>query len=262
MFLDDIIEKRKIQLAREMSEISPGEMKKRAENAELPVRGFKAALLKSGLSVIAEVKKASPSKGLIQPDFDPVKIAAAYENSGANAISCLTEESYFQGSAQYLADICKAVSIPVLRKDFVTDSYQIYEARALGASAVLLIAAALDDNTLSEFYSLARSLELDVLAEAHNEEEVSRLVKIGCEIIGVNNRDLKTFEVSLENTKRLRKFIPEGTVFVCESGIKNNADMHFALDNGANAVLIGETLMRSGLAGIPECMSALREGTL
>lgn len=262
MFLDEIIEKRKVQLEREKSEITPEEMKKRAENAELPIRGFKAALMKNGLSVISEVKKASPSKGLIQPDFDPVKIAAAYENAGANAISCLTEESYFQGSSRYLADICRTVKIPVLRKDFVIDSYQIYEARALGASAVLLIAAALDDSTLSGFYALARSLDLDVLAEAHDEEEISRLVKIGCEIIGVNNRDLRTFEVSLENTRRLRKFIPEGTVFVCESGIKNNADMHFARDSGADAVLIGETLMRSGLSGIPDCMSALREGTI
>lgn len=262
MFLDEIIGKRKVQLEREKSCTPPEEMKRMGENSTLPLRGFKKSLLKMEMSVIAEVKKASPSKGLIQPDFDPVKIAIAYEESGADAISCLTEESYFQGSAAYLRDICKNVTIPVLRKDFIIDPYQIYEARALGASAVLLIAAALDDSTLSEFYELAQSLGLDVLAEAHDEEEILRLADIGCDIIGINNRNLKTFEVSLENTGRLAEYIPEGALFVCESGIKTNEDMLYARDSGANGVLIGETLMRSGLAGIPQCMKTLRKGML
>lgn len=259
MILDEIIEKRKIQLAAEKSRISLEEQKKLADIAPAP-KGFGRALRANGLSVISEVKKASPSKGLIQPDFDPVKIAAVYEEAGAAAISCLTEEHYFQGSSEYLREIVENVKIPVLRKDFIFDEYQIYEARALGADAVLLIAAVLDDNRLKTLFNLAKSLGLDVLGEAHDENEVRRLVSAGFGIIGVNNRNLKIFEVSLENTKRLSALVPENAVFVCESGIKDNADMRFAKSCGADAVLIGETLMRSGLAGIPDCMAALREG--
>lgn len=261
MFLDDILQKRKLQLEREKSQISFEEMKKRAEAAGLSEKSFRNALAKKGVSVIAEVKKASPSKGLIQPDFDPVKIACAYERSGAAAISCLTEESYFQGSSEYLARIRKNVDIPVLRKDFIIDPYQIYEARAIGADAVLLIAAVLDDGRLKEYYDLAHSIGLDVLGEAHNEDEVKRLASLNFDIIGINNRDLKTFEVSLDNSRRLREFIPQGTVMVCESGIKDNSDMKFAFHQcDADAVLIGETLMRSGLEGIPQCMKMLTEG--
>ncbi|MGN1103201.1 MAG: indole-3-glycerol phosphate synthase TrpC, partial [Huintestinicola sp.] len=212
------------------------------------------------LSVISEVKKASPSKGLIQPDFDPVKIAVEYEKAGAKAISCLTEEHYFHGSSTYLADIRKSVNIPLLRKDFIFDEYQIYEAKAIGADAVLLIAAMLTDDELKPLYDLAHSLGLDVLCEAHDDEEVLRLVRMGCDIIGVNNRDLKTFRVDIENTKRLAGLIPENTLLVCESGIKNNEHMKSARDWGADGVLIGETLMRSGLTGISECMKSLREG--
>lgn len=261
MFLDDILEKRRAQLEREKSEVSEDEMIARAKAASFPKKSFKDALAKNGLTVIAEVKKASPSKGLIQPDFDPEAIAMAYEKAGAGAISCLTEESYFQGSSKYLAAIRKVVDIPLLRKDFIFDPYQIYEAKAIGANAVLLIAAMLDDEHFKPLYDLAHSLGLDVLCEAHDEEEVTRLVNMGCDIIGVNNRNLKTFEVSLENSKRLRKLIPEGVVMVCESGIKNSADIGFAYhDCNADAVLIGETLMRSGLAGIPDCMKSLMEG--
>lgn len=259
MILDEIIEKRKIQLAGEMEKISVDEQKELIKAAP-KARSFKNALKAKGLSVIAEAKKASPSKGLIQPDFDPVKIAREYEKSGAAAISCLTEEHYFQGSSEYLREIRKNVNIPVLRKDFIFDSYQVYEARAIGADAVLLIAAALDDKKLEELFKLAKELGMDVLGEAHDEAEVMRLAAIGFDIIGVNNRNLKTFEVSLENTKRLSKLIPENAVFVCESGIKTNADMRFARDCGADAVLIGETLMRSGAEGIADCMAALREG--
>lgn len=263
MFLEDIISRRREQLAREKSVTSPERMRELALTSPQPSAQtshvFRNALLKDGLSVIAEVKKASPSKGLIQPDFNPAAIAKAYEAAGASAISCLTEEHYFQGSSEYLADIRKNVSIPLLRKDFIIDDYQIYEARVLGADAILLIAAVLNDNELEAYYRLAGELRLDVLAEAHDEKEVKRLVNIGFDIIGINNRNLKTFEVSLENTKRLSSFIPETTVMVCESGIKNNADMHYAKASGADAVLVGETLMRSGLAGIPECMRSLRQ---
>lgn len=261
MFLDEIIAKRRIQLEREMSRVSVAEMIRRGENADFGVHSFKNALKADGLSVIAEVKKASPSKGLIQPDFDPVNTARAYERAGARAISCLTEEAYFQGSSEYLAKIRKNVSIPILRKDFIFDPYQIYEAKAIGADAVLLIAAVLDDVNFSKLYKLAHSLGLDVLCEAHDDEEVMRLVSMGCDIIGVNNRDLKTFEVSLQNSKRLRRLIPEGTVMVCESGIKNSDDILFAANEcRADAVLIGETLMRSGVEGIPECMASLLGG--
>ena len=259
MILDEILEKRKIQLAGEKGKISLDELKKLIKAAP-ETRSFKNALKAERISVIAEVKKASPSKGLIQPDFDPVKIAREYEKAGAAAISCLTEEHYFQGSSEYLREIRKNVNIPVLRKDFIFDSYQVYEARAIGADAVLLIAASLDDKKLEELFTLAKKLGMDVLGEAHDEAEVMRLANIGFDIIGVNNRNLKTFKVSLENTKRLSKLIPENAVFVCESGIKTNADMRFAHDCTADAVLIGETLMRSGAEGIADCMAALREG--
>ncbi|WP_432649534.1 indole-3-glycerol phosphate synthase TrpC [Huintestinicola sp.] len=260
MILDEIAAKRKIQLEREKADVSPLKMKKRAANAAFPVHSFKNAIADEGLSVIAEVKKASPSKGLIQPDFEPVKIAREYEKAGAKAISCLTEEHYFQGSSKYLADIRNNVNIPVLRKDFIFDEYQIYEAKAIGADAVLLIAALLTDEEFKPLYDLAHSLGLDVLCEAHDDEEVLRLVRMGCDIIGVNNRNLKTFEVDIENTKRLAALIPENTLLVCESGIKNNEHMKSAKNWGADGVLIGETLMRSGLTGISECMKALREG--
>ena len=260
MILDEIAAKRKEQLEREKAAVSLDEMKKRAANAEFPVHSFKNAIAEEGLSVIAEVKKASPSKGLIQPDFEPVKIAREYEKAGAKAISCLTEEHYFQGSSKYLADIRKNVNIPLLRKDFIFDEYQIYEAKAIGADAVLLIAALLSDEEFKPLYDLAHSLGLDVLCEAHDDEEVLRLVRMGCDIIGVNNRNLKTFEVDIENTKRLSRLIPENTLLVCESGIKNNEHMKSARSWGADGVLIGETLMRSGLTGISECMKSLREG--
>lgn len=260
MILDEIAAKRKEQLEREKAAVSLDEMKKRAARADFPVHSFKNAIAEEGLSVIAEVKKASPSKGLIQPDFEPVKIAREYEKAGAKAISCLTEEHYFQGSSKYLADIRKNVNIPLLRKDFIFDEYQIYEAKAIGADAVLLIAALLSDEEFKPLYDLAHSLGLDVLCEAHDDEEVLRLVRMGCDIIGVNNRNLKTFEVDIENTKRLSRLIPEGTLLVCESGIKTNEHMKSARSWGADGVLIGETLMRSGLTGISECMKSLREG--
>ncbi|MCI7768065.1 MAG: indole-3-glycerol phosphate synthase TrpC [Oscillospiraceae bacterium] len=260
MILDEIAAKRKLQLEREMTAVPLEDMKKRAAAANFPVHSFKEAISAEGLSVIAEVKKASPSKGLIQPDFDPVKIAIEYEKAGARAISCLTEEHYFQGSTKYLAEIRKNVSIPILRKDFIFDEYQIYEAKAVGADAVLLIAALLTDEEFRPLYELAHSLELDVLCEAHDEEEVLRLVRMGCDMIGVNNRDLKTFKVDIENTKRLAGLIPHSTLLVCESGIKNNGDMKSARAWGADGVLIGETLMRSGVSGISECMKSLREG--
>ncbi|MCM1225859.1 MAG: indole-3-glycerol phosphate synthase TrpC [Clostridium sp.] len=259
MILDDIIEKRKIQLEKEKTAVSPEKMKKNALETTTPCRDFYAALKKSSLSVISEVKKASPSKSVICEDFHPVETAEAYEKAGADAISCLTEEFYFKGSSDYLKAIRKAVDIPILRKDFIFDEYQIYEARSIGADAVLLIAAVLDTETMNNFRELAESLGMNCLFEAHNEEELENILKCSPKIIGVNNRNLKTFEVSLENTKRLAAMIPDSCVKISESGIKDNADMKFVRECGADAVLIGETLMRSGNIG--ETMKALRYGT-
>lgn len=246
MILDDIATKRREQLNRDKAR-APFEQVKAAALKMPPVRDFRAALKKDGsLAVIAEVKKASPSKGLICGDFHPADIARRYEAAGADAVSVLTEEYFFQGSAQYLKAVRETVSLPVLRKDFILDEYQIFEARAMGADAILLIAAILDENTLKAFYQTARGLGLYCLAEAHNEEELHRVLNAGCDIVGVNNRDLKTFRVDLGTTARLAAQLPEGTLLVAESGVKTRADTRFLQKAGASAVLIGETLMRSG----------------
>ncbi len=206
---------------------------------------FYKALQKEGMSYICEVKKASPSKGLIAPDFPYVKIAKEYEKAGASAVSCLTEPYYFKGSDAYLREIAETVSIPVLRKDFTVNSYMIYQAKVLGASAILLICAILDDEQLAEYLALADSLGLDALVEAHDAEEVARALKAGAQIVGVNNRDLKTFEVDVRNSIRLREQAPRDVLFVSESGIKTSEDIRKLYENEVDAVLIGETLMRS-----------------
>ena len=206
---------------------------------------FYRALQKEGMSYICEVKKASPSKGLIAKEFPYVKIAKEYELAGAAAVSCLTEPYYFKGSDDYLREIAETVSIPVLRKDFTVNSYMIYQAKLLGAAAILLICAILDDEQLVEYLKLADSLGLDVLVEAHDAEEVARALKAGAQIIGVNNRDLKTFEVDVRNSIRLRELAPKDVLFVSESGIKTSEDIRKLYENEVDAVLIGETLMRS-----------------
>ena len=258
MILDEIVEKRKIQLEREKAAADIETVKKAAERLDRQCISFKNALAKPDrLSVISEVKKASPSKGLIQPNFDPVKIAKEYETCDADAVSCLTEEHYFQGSSEYFKAIRQAIGLPMIRKDFIIDEYQIYEARLMGADAILLIAAVLDDEELKRFGDTAHSLGLDILAETHDENELERVLALDFDIIGINNRNLKTFEVTLETTARLAGMIPEGKVIVSESGIKDNADMKTVRSYGADAVLIGETLMRSGNIGAT--LTALRE---
>lgn len=258
MILDEIVEKRKIQLEREKAASDIETVKKAAERLDRQCISFKNALAKPDrLSVISEVKKASPSKGLIQPNFDPVKIAKEYETCGADAVSCLTEEHYFQGSSEYFKAIRQAIGLPMIRKDFIIDEYQIYEARLMGADAILLIAAVLDDEKLKRFGDTARSLGLDILAETHDESELERVLALDFDIIGINNRNLKTFEVTLETTARLAGMIPEGKVIVSESGIRDNTDMKTVRSYGADAVLIGETLMRSGNIGAT--LTALRE---
>ena len=208
-------------------------------------RSFYEALKKPGMSYICEVKKASPSKGLIASDFPYLDIAREYEAAGASAISCLTEPFRFLGKDAYLQEIAAQVEIPVLRKDFTVDEYMIYQARLLGASAVLLICAILDDKQLKEYRELAEEFGMDVLVEAHDEEEVDRALKSGARIIGVNNRDLKTFQVDMQNSIKLRQLAPDNVLFVSESGIRTAEDIRKLYDNQVDAVLIGETLMRS-----------------
>lgn len=215
---------------------------------------FRKALSGDEISFICEVKRASPSKGLIAPDFPYLDIARDYERAGASAISCLTEPFWFKGRDEYLAEISNAVTIPVLRKDFTVDEYMIYEAKTLGASAVLLICSILSKEQLSEYLGIAHSLGLSALVEAHDEDEVRTALSVGAGIIGVNNRDLRTFTVDINNSARLRKLVPPEILFVSESGIKTAADIEALRSNGTNAVLIGETLMRS-----PDKKAALDE---
>lgn len=206
---------------------------------------FLEALKKPGMSYICEVKKASPSKGLIAPDFPYLDIAKEYEQAGASAISCLTEPFYFQGADRYLQGISQAVELPVLRKDFTVDEYMIYQAKAFGASAVLLICAILDNSQLKAFGELAQDLGLDALVEAHDEWEADRALNLDAKIVGVNNRNLHDFTVDMGNSIRLRSMAPADTVFVSESGIKTAEDIRILYENKVDAVLIGETLMRS-----------------
>ena len=215
-----------------------------AKHAEEKI-SFLEALKKPGMSYICEVKKASPSKGLIAPDFPYLDIAKEYEQAGASAISCLTEPFYFQGADRYLQEISQAVNIPVLRKDFTVDEYMIYQAKAFGASAVLLICAILDNSQLKAFGELAQELGLDALVEAHDQWEVDRALNLGAQIVGVNNRNLHDFTVDMGNSIRLRNMAPADTVFVSESGIKTAEDIRILYENKVDAVLIGETLMRS-----------------
>lgn len=258
MILDEICKQRRVQLEAELRRCSRTEMRSLAEAAPQKP-GFIKALRKPGLSCICEVKKASPSKGLIRPDFRPLELAREYEKAGADCISCLTEEHYFQGSSEFLKAIAASVSIPVLRKDFLIDEYQIYEAKALGASAVLLIAAVLDFDVMKAFFELAHSLGLDCLMEVHTAEEMEIVQRLNPQLIGVNNRNLKTFEVDLAHTAELAGMRQPGQLLVSESGIKDNADMRTVQSHGADAVLIGETLMRSD--SITETLHALWEGT-
>ena len=206
---------------------------------------FEKALAKPGLSFICECKKASPSKGLIAADFPYLQIAKEYESAGADAISVLTEPKWFLGSDRYLEEIASAVSTPCLRKDFTVDDYMIYEAKLLGASAVLLLCAILDDVQLREYLALCDGLGLSALVEAHDEAEVDRALNAGARILGVNNRDLKNFTVDTENSRRLRARIPEDVLFVSESGVRTAEDVARLAAIGADAVLIGETLMRA-----------------
>lgn len=206
---------------------------------------FEKALAQEGMSFICECKKASPSKGIIAEDFPYVEIARSYEVAGASAISVLTEPQWFKGSLEYLREIAATVKTPCLRKDFTVDEYMIYEAKLAGASAVLLICSILDENTLKEYIGICDDLGLSALVEAHDEDEAKMAIRCGARVIGVNNRDLKTFTVDPTNCLRLRKIIPENILFVGESGVKTAEDIKTLYDNKVDAVLIGESFMRA-----------------
>lgn len=216
--------------------------------AQLPINQdfpFEQALRKEGLSYICECKKASPSKGLIDEDFNYLQIAKEYEKVGARAISVLTEPEFFLGSDQYLQEIAQEVKIPCLRKDFVVDEYMIYQAKRLGAQAILLIVSLLDTQTLKQYLDLATSLGLSCLVEAHDEAEIKQAIEAGAKIIGVNNRNLRNFQVNVENTLNLRRAIPKEILMVAESGIQNRSDITLLEKAQIDAVLIGETLMKA-----------------
>ena len=243
--LDRIVATKYTEIADAKLRVPAAELHAALERAP-PCRCFASALRVPGeLTVIAEVKKASPSAGIIRADFDPVSIALTYERHGAAALSVLTDERYFQGHLDYLRAIRAAVGIPVLRKEFILDRYQLLEARAAGADAVLLIAEILPGGELARLYRDARAIDLDVLVELHDAEQLPRVLDCGATVVGINNRDLRTFETRLEQTLELRTRIPSTVTVVSESGIRTAADMAILKAAGVHAVLVGESLMRS-----------------
>jgi indole-3-glycerol phosphate synthase len=245
--LERIAADKRIQVDEEKKSISLEQMKAQAfaTKSKLPDFIFEETLKKEGVSFICEVKKASPSKGIIAEDFPYVQIATDYENAGADCLSVLTEPKYFLGCDRYLQEIRQAVNLPILRKDFTVDAYQIYQAKVIGANAVLLICALLEESFINECIEICDELGLSALVEAHDKEEIQMAIGAGARIIGVNNRNLKDFTVDIHNSTNLREYAPEGTIFVAESGIKTREDVRaFELEN-VNAVLVGETLMRA-----------------
>jgi indole-3-glycerol phosphate synthase len=243
-----ILRRKAEEVSEAVEHISLKAMSERAEIAPI-ARGFVGELyanIEQGLpAVIAEVKKASPSKGVIRENFDPATIAASYAAGGASALSVLTDRDFFQGDGSYLMQARNACALPVLRKDFIIDAYQVYEARALGADCILLIMAALGDAALFDLAGLAAHLDMDVLIEVHNSDELERALKLEPPLIGINNRNLRTFETRLETTLDLLSEIPEGTLVVTESGIHTTADVDRMRTNGVDAFLVGEAFMRA-----------------
>ena len=244
--LDEIVEKTKERVEIAKNNISIDDLKKEVSLMDITDDfPFKQALSGDDIAIIAEVKKASPSKGIIAEDFDYLAIAKEYESAGASAISVLTEPYFFMGSDDYLKEISENVDIPVLRKDFIVDEYMIWEAKALGASAVLLIVSILDIVQLKKFLDLAHDLGLSAIVEAHDGDEIRRALTVGAEIIGVNNRNLNDFTVDIENSISLRRCVSGDAIFISESGIKTKEDVTRLKENNVDAVLIGETLMKS-----------------
>lgn len=243
--LEQLADHARERVAEAKKKVSEEEIRQRALALPKGSFSFEKALKKPGISFICECKKASPSKGLIAQDFPYRKIAQEYEAAGADCISVLTEPKWFLGSADYLKEIAASVSVPCLRKDFTVDAYMIYEAKLLGASAVLLICAILDEKQIREYIRISDSLGLSALVEAHDEAEVKMAVDAGARIIGVNNRNLKDFTVDTQNSMKLRRAIPQEVLFVSESGVKDAEDVKKLCEIGADAVLIGETLMKA-----------------
>lgn len=245
MILDELAAHARERVSEAKKRISAEEIKRMAEALPRGDFRFEKALKKQGMSLICEVKKASPSKGVIAEDFPYVKIAQEYERAGADCVSVLTEPKWFLGSDEIFKEIRANISLPMIRKDFTVDAYQIYEAKVMGADAVLLICALLPTETLREYLKICDCLGLTALVETHDETEITSAVDAGARVIGVNNRNLKNFTVDFENAARLRKKIPEGAVFVAESGVTGPEDIRALAGIGADAVLVGEALMRA-----------------
>lgn len=246
--LQKIVAHKLEEIAAAKASTTLGELQSSIANLEDVPRGFERHLREAASSswtaIIAEVKRGSPSKGIIRPDFDPLEIAEIYQNNGATCLSVLTDEKFFLGHLRFLALIREVVSLPLLRKDFICDPYQIYEARAAGADAILLIASLLDLHQLREFHCIARELHLDVLLEVHDEAEMETALQTDCPLIGVNNRNLRTFDIDLATTGRLARMMPAERLLVSESGINSRADILRLQAEGASAFLIGEAMMR------------------
>ena len=242
--LNDIVKNTKAKLVEKKAAVSLDEIKLQLSRLDLPKGKFKASLTGKAEAVIAEIKKASPSAGIISENFDPIQKALEYEAFGAAALSILTEEDFFLGSNQYLEDVKAITSLPILRKDFMVDEYQIYEAKLIGADCILLIASILSDIEITDFVALAEVLELDYLIEVHDAEELQRVEHFNNALIGVNNRNLKTFEVDINNSVNLKNSFSGNNIFIAESGIKNKDDLSYLKERGISVFLIGESLMR------------------
>lgn len=247
--LDQIVEKKRQEIAAAQLAVPESALLRSCDDLP-PVRDFEGNLRQLGMRIICEVKKASPSAGIIRADFDPVAIAKTYEKHGADCLSVLTDTNFFQGDLAYLTAIHNAVSLPVLRKEFILDGYQLLEARAAGADAILLIAEILPGDELKKLYRAARELGLHVLVELHDADQLPRVIDSGATLIGINNRDLRTFHTSLDNTLGLLKKVPAGCCVVSESGIKTNNDLRKLEAAGVKAVLVGESLMRAPDIGL------------
>ena len=242
--LQKIVANTKTNLVHKKAEFPLDKIQSSLENLKLPRSKFKDNILSKDEAIIAEIKKASPSAGIIKEDFHPTKIAMEYESFGASALSILTEEDFFMGSIEYLKDVKKITSLPILRKDFMIDEYQIYESKLIGADCILLIASILNDQQIEAFINVAIKLELDYLIEVHDENELKRVEHFEDALIGVNNRNLETFEVDLNNSVRLRNKFRKNNIFIAESGIKSREDMNYLKMNNIKVFLIGESLMR------------------
>jgi indole-3-glycerol phosphate synthase len=242
--LNDIVENTRAKLDSKKAELPLAEIISKLNELNLPKGAFKESLLNKDQAIIAEIKKASPSAGIISEDFDPIKKAKEYEDFGASALSILTEEDFFQGSSEYLKEVKAITSLPILRKDFMIDEYQIYEAKLIGADCILLIASVLNDDEIQSFVDLAESLELDYLIEVHDLNELKRVEHFSNAMIGVNNRNLKTFDVDLNNSINLKNAFNSNNLFVAESGIKSQDDIDTLKAHDIHVFLIGESLMK------------------